>query len=516
MATEQSERPDLKLAPETGDVLFDVKDLEVYFPIQQGFFKSMVATEKKFVKAVDHISFQVMQGEILALVGESGCGKTTTGRTLLRLEDATGGEILYKGLPVAEVQRQGRCASTARRRRSSSRTPTTPSIPSRRSSTSSPSRSRSTTSARASARRKSGSSRRSARPACGRRPSTSTATRTSSRGGQRQRVCIAGATVLDPDVIVADEPVASLDVSIRNDILKLMVEEKEKLGVTYIFITHDLSLAWVISDRIAVMYLGRIVEIGETEEVVANPQAPLHQGAHQRHPGARPAGQARARHPQGRDARTRSTSPPAAASTRAARRRSTPARRSTPRTSTSAATTTPPASGSSSWEPAGAVTPQGAHRPGRLAPGREEGAGMRAIVRAALLGVALLALAASRPPPRPAPAGASSPSPAPTAVTYRIGIGQDYDGMNPFVLVERHLVGVLPPRLRLPHLVRRRLRARARRRHELGDVRGRQDLDLPHPRGHEVAGRRAAHARATSPSPTTSSSTRSTGPTSST
>jgi oligopeptide/dipeptide ABC transporter ATP-binding protein len=93
-------------------------------------------------------------------------------------------------------------------------------------------------------------------------------------GGQRQRVCIAGATVLEPDVIVADEPVASLDVSIRNDILKLMVEEKQTLGVTYVFITHDLSLAWVISDRIAVMYLGRIVEIGETEEVVANPRHP--------------------------------------------------------------------------------------------------------------------------------------------------------------------------------------------------------------------------------------------------
>ena len=78
-------------------------------------------------------------------------------------------------------------------------------------------------------------------------------------------------------MIVADEPVASLDVSIRNDILKLMVEEKEKLGVTYLFITHDLSLAWVISDRIAVMYLGKIVEIGETEEVVKNPQHPYTQ-----------------------------------------------------------------------------------------------------------------------------------------------------------------------------------------------------------------------------------------------
>ena len=95
--------------------------------------------------------------------------------------------------------------------------------------------------------------------------------------------------MLDPDVIVADEPVASLDVSIRNDILKLMVEEKEKLGVTYIFITHDLSLAWVISDRIAVMYLGRIVEIGDTEEVVANPQAPVHEGAASASSPCRPA-----------------------------------------------------------------------------------------------------------------------------------------------------------------------------------------------------------------------------------
>ncbi len=100
MATDQTGRPDLKLAPETGDVLFDVRDLEVYFPIHESFFKSMVSTEKKCVKAVDHISFQVMKGEILALVGESGCGKTTTGRTLLRLEEATGGDVLYKGQPV--------------------------------------------------------------------------------------------------------------------------------------------------------------------------------------------------------------------------------------------------------------------------------------------------------------------------------------------------------------------------------------------------------------------------------
>ena len=214
-----------------------------------------------------------MQGEILALVGESGCGKTTTGRTILRLEEATGGEILYKGLPVAQLRSQDAArvpqegadhlpgplqlhqsqADDLRHRR------------------------------RAARGQHADSSEREkeervikAIDEAGLRPARDYLYRYPHElsGGQRQRVCIAGATVLEPDVIVADEPVASLDVSIRNDILKLMVEHKEKLGVTYLFITHDLSLAWVISDRIAVMYLGRIVEIGETEEVVANPQHP--------------------------------------------------------------------------------------------------------------------------------------------------------------------------------------------------------------------------------------------------
>ena len=100
MATEQAGHADPAPAPQAGEVLFDVKGLEVYFPIQEGFFKSMVSTEKRFVRAVDHVSFQVKKGEILALVGESGCGKTTTGRALLRLEDATAGEIVYKGRPL--------------------------------------------------------------------------------------------------------------------------------------------------------------------------------------------------------------------------------------------------------------------------------------------------------------------------------------------------------------------------------------------------------------------------------
>jgi oligopeptide/dipeptide ABC transporter ATP-binding protein len=273
MATDQTERPDLKLAPETGDVLFDIRDLEVYFPIRSSFFKSMVSTEKKFVRAVDHITFQVKKGEILALVGESGCGKTTTGRTLLRLEDATGGDVLYKGRPVNRFS--GKELREYRKKAQIIFQDPYNSINPKQTIFDIVAEPLEVNGICSSEREKEERVVTAINEA-GLRPATEYLYRYPHElsGGQRQRVCIAGATVLDPDVIVADEPVASLDVSIRNDILKLMVEEKEKLGVTYIFITHDLSLAWVISDRIAVMYLGRIVEIGETEEVVANPKHP--------------------------------------------------------------------------------------------------------------------------------------------------------------------------------------------------------------------------------------------------
>ncbi len=264
---------DLASARATDGVLYDVQDLEVYFPIQQGFFKSMVATEKQYVKAVDHISFKVMQGEILALVGESGCGKTTTGRTLLRLEEATGGHILYKGLPVEKF-----ASKTLREYRKKAQIifqDPYNSINPKQTIFDIVAEPLEVNNVCSSEREKEERVIKAISEA-GLRPATEYLYRYPHElsGGQRQRVCIAGATVLEPDMIVADEPVASLDVSIRNDILKLMVEEKQKLGVTYIFITHDLSLAWVISDRIAVMYLGRIVEIGETEEVVAIPQHP--------------------------------------------------------------------------------------------------------------------------------------------------------------------------------------------------------------------------------------------------
>ena len=277
-AREQGDRSavkasDLAAATAKDGVLFDVRDLEVYFPIHAGFFKSMVSSEKKFVKAVDHISFQVKQGEILALVGESGCGKTTTGRTMLRLEEPTGGHILYKGLPVEKFT-SGTLHAYRRKAQIIFQDPYNSINPKQTifDIVAEPLEVNNVTS---SEREKEDRVIKAISEA-GLRPATEYLYRYPHElsGGQRQRVCIAGATVLEPDVIVADEPVASLDVSIRNDILKLMVEQKEKMGVTYIFITHDLSLAWAISDRIAVMYLGRIVEIGETLEVVSNPQHP--------------------------------------------------------------------------------------------------------------------------------------------------------------------------------------------------------------------------------------------------
>ncbi len=253
--------------------LYELRELEVHFEIRRGFFSGLAHSERRHVHAVDGISLQLARGEILALVGESGCGKTTVGRALLRLEAATGGEILYKGLPLSAL---GAGALRAYRRHAQIifQDPYNAINPKQTiyDIVAEPLIVNGLVSSEAEKEAKVIAALEDA----GLRPARDYLFRYPHElsGGQRQRVCIAGAIVLAPDVIVADEPVASLDVSIRNDILKLMVSHKETLGVTYLFITHDLSLAWVISDRIAVMYLGRIVEIGETETVVAEPAHP--------------------------------------------------------------------------------------------------------------------------------------------------------------------------------------------------------------------------------------------------
>ncbi len=246
--------------------LLAVSDLETHFPIRRGLFRRVVGQ----VRAVDGISFTIQRGRTLGLVGESGCGKTTAGRSILRLVEPTAGSVRFAGREV-RAERPATLRSLRRRMQIVFQDPYGSLNP------------RMTVRAlleegllvhrmgdsRERLRRMTAALERTGMPAAtlARYPHEFS-------GGQRQRIAIARAVVLEPEFLVLDEPISALDVSIQAQVVNLLVELRRELGLTYLFVSHDLSVVEYISDDVAVMYLGRLVETAPAADLYARPLHP--------------------------------------------------------------------------------------------------------------------------------------------------------------------------------------------------------------------------------------------------
>jgi oligopeptide transport system ATP-binding protein len=252
--------------PAPSSNLVEVDHLKVHFPILSGIFQ----TESGRVRAVDDISFEIRKGETFGLVGESGCGKSTTGRAVIRLRNPTAGRVLFDGKDLMELSRKE--LRKMRRRMQiifqdpySSLNPrmTVGSI------ISEPLETHNLVSGKARVERV-----KELLALVGLNPNYTNRYPHEFSGGQRQRIGVARSLAVEPEFIVCDEPISALDVSIQAQVLNLLVELRETFGLTYLFIAHDLSVVRHISDRVGVMYLGKLVEVGPPSAIYETPGHP--------------------------------------------------------------------------------------------------------------------------------------------------------------------------------------------------------------------------------------------------
>ncbi len=255
------------------DKIISIRDLKVEFQIKQSFLHELFAKKQKIVKAVDGISLDIHQGEIVSLVGESGSGKTTLGKAILNLAPVTAGEVQFKGKVVKHTDKKElklfrQKAQMIFQDPYQSLDPKSMIIDT----VAEPLEVNNLLKTAAERKEKTVKALEDS----GLAPAENFLYRYPYElsGGQRQRVAIAGSIILNPDFIVADEPVSMLDVSVRTGILKLLLELKNTRNLAFLFITHDLSLSWLISDRIAIMYLGKIVEIGPADAIIKDCRHP--------------------------------------------------------------------------------------------------------------------------------------------------------------------------------------------------------------------------------------------------
>jgi oligopeptide transport system ATP-binding protein len=249
-----------------GETLLSVRDLKKYFPIKKGFWSRTVG----HVKAVDGVSFDILPGEVLGLVGESGCGKTTTGRCILRLIEPTAGTVEFEGENVVELDR-GDMRRLRRKMQIIFQDPYSSLNP------------RITVGAMLAevlrihkiAEGQAAQARiRHLLEVVGLFPEHANRYPHEFSGGQRQRIGIARALSVDPKFIVCDEPVSALDVSVQAQVINLLQDLQKEFDLTFLFIAHDLAVVEHISDRVAVMYLGKLMEMADSDELYENPLHP--------------------------------------------------------------------------------------------------------------------------------------------------------------------------------------------------------------------------------------------------